>query len=130
MTSRERLALKLRPVYLALGEVMSTNTGKMLFVMAYDAGECYEWARERAIESEGKRPTKRHERDGAGREHWLGKRLTFVTALTAMVYERCGFVVGMDTIRRVINTELSEMHDRDDAQSVSAPIGNLVPQHM
>lgn len=125
-TPRERLAEKLAPTYKALGEVLSTEAGKSLAVMACDAGNCWKHAREDAHRSARKYATKQHQRDTNSANYWMAKRHAYVDALVWMVCERMEFTTCQQNVRRVVNTELGALEDMTDSERSAVSIAGLL----
>lgn len=125
-TARERLAEKLAPVYKALGEVLSTEAGKTLAAMAYDAGNSWKYAQEEAHKSARKYATKQHESDTNRANYWMAKRHAYIDALSWMVCERMNFAACQQNVRRVINTELGALEDMTDSERSAIRISSLL----
>ena len=128
-TARARLAKKLQPIYEALGNVLSTSAGKTLAALAYDAGRCYESSSASARQSARKYPTRQHEHDTNSANHWLGKRLAYVDALSMMVSEATGFTACAHNCRMVINGELAALEDMSDSERSAVNISRLLACH-
>lgn len=126
-TARERLAAKMAPAYEALGIVASTNAGKFLFAMAYDADCGLDYNADKAAQYNGKRPTKSSQEakyyEGLSR----GERNSFVTALAAMCEDASNGKASRMICRRIINMEIDEMRNRTVEQMTAAPITSLFP---
>lgn len=129
-TQTEREAERLVPVYLAFGDVVSTEAGKTLFALAYDAGISWDSARDRSRASESKRPTKRHQRDTNDEAYYRAQRLAYVDALTMMVCEAAGFKAPKRACRRVVNSELEAFMNRTPAQTSAASITALYSEKL
>ena len=129
-TETERQAEKLAPVYKAFGDVVSTEAGKTLFALAYDAGQSWDSARARSRASESKRPTKKHQRDTNDEARFMAQRLAYVDALTMLVCEAAGFMTPKHTCRRVVNSELDAFMSRSPAEIVAAPVAALYSEKL
>lgn len=126
-TPRQRLAAKMRPALLALGKVASTETGKALFALAYDADVSMDIYRERDQQSEGKRATRAHEDARYFYGLSRGERATYARTLAMMMNEASGFSAGFHLCMRIVNAEIDAMRQRTDEQRQSAPITALFP---
>lgn len=125
-TARERLAAAMAPAILAVGQAMSTDTGKMLFALAHDADVTLDWEQERyASQYQGKRPTKGSQETKYFEGMDIGKRNAFVSALAALASEMSGYEASAGRCRLVINSEIQAMKDRTDEQREAAPITAL-----
>lgn len=127
-TARERLAAKMAPAYEALGIVASTNAGKFLFALAYDADCGLDHNADKAAQYDGKRPTKSSQEakyyEGLSR----GERNSFVTALAAMCEDASNGKASRMLCRRIINMEIDEMRNRTAEQMTAAPMTNIFPK--
>ena len=118
-TPRQRLASVMESAILAVGQAVSTDTGKMLFAMAYD------YERESLSRYAGKRPSKASQECKYYEGFTLGKRNAYVQALASMASEMSGRSASVNRCRRVINSEIDAMRQRTSAQQLAAPITSL-----
>ena len=124
-TPRQRLASVMESAILAVGQAVSTDTGKMLFALAYDNACMYELEQERIARFEGKRPTKASQEANHYAGIDLGRRWAYVDALSSMASEMSGRKASVYRCRLVINGEISAMQERTDKQQIAAPITSL-----
>lgn len=124
-TPRERLADRMASAILAVGQAASTETGKMLFALAYDADSLIDIEGRRMCEYDGKRPSKGSQDTMYHLGIDWGKRSAFVSALASMASEMSGGKATMHLCRRIINAEIGMMRDRTDDQRNAAPVSAL-----
>lgn len=124
-TPHKRLADMMAAAIISVGKAASTDTGKMLFAMAYDADCMLDCERRRLDQYEGKRPTKASQETKYYEGMDLGKRNAYADALAAMASEMGGYEASAYRCRRVINSEIQMMRDRTDEQQQAAPITAL-----
>lgn len=124
----KKLADAMRAAILAVGQAASTETGKMLFALAYDADCMLDWQQDRARNFSGKRPTKASQECKYFEGMDLGVRRAFVRALAYMASEMSGHTASVDRCRYVINAEIDAMKNRTEAEKMAAPIGSLFAQ--
>lgn len=124
-TARERLANKLRPALIALGKAASTESGKAMFALAYDADFSLDFDEERERNTRKARATRAHEeaRYYAGLSR--GRRNAYVEALAIMTSEASEGAASVRLCRHVINAEIDAMRSRTPGQQTAAPITNL-----
>lgn len=122
MTARQRLAEKMRPAYLALGIVTSTEAGKFLFAMAYDSDCALDYNHKRFAQYEGKRPSKSSQDVRYYEGMSWGQRNSYVTALAAMCADASNGKASRRMCRRVINMEIQAMRSRTAEQMSAAPV--------
>lgn len=122
MTDRQRLAERMRPAYLALGIVASTEAGKFLFAMAYDSDCGLDYNRKRFSQYENRRPSKSSQDARYYEGMSLGQRNSYVTALAAMCAEASNGTASRHLCRRIINMEIDAMRNRTVEQISAAPI--------
>lgn len=127
-TSRARLADKMAPAYKALGIVASTEEGRSLFVMAYDADRSLDWNRENMSKYTGKRPSKGSQEAKYYEGMSWGERKAYVTALATMCAGASHGTASVSLCRRVINSEIDAMRDRTSDQMVAAPLTRLMSE--
>lgn len=124
-TARERLAEKMAPAYKALGIVASTNAGKFLFAMAYDADCALDTNRQRSASYEGKRPSKSSQDAKYFEGMSLGERNSYVTALARMCEDASNGQASAHMCRRVINMEIDAMRNRTPEQLIAASVSTI-----
>lgn len=115
----------MRAAILAVGQAASTETGRMLFAMAYENDRDLDWTRDSLLKYEGKRPSKGSQEAKYYEGLALGKRNAFASALASMASEMSGGTASMQRCRYVINEEIDIMRGRTEAEQDAAPITAL-----
>lgn len=127
-SARARLAEKMAPAYKAFGLAVSTETGRLLFALAYDSDVSLGWERDRLRSFDGKRPSKASQEAKYYEGMDLGKRNAFVKALASMASEMSGNAVDLMSCQRVVNIEIDAMRNRTTAEREAASIVNICPK--
>lgn len=127
-SARARLAEKMAPAYEAFGLAVSTETGKLLFALAYDADVALDWERDRLRSFDGKRPSKASQEAKYYEGMDLGKRNAFMKALASMASEMSGNAVSLLRCQRVVNIEIDAMRNRTEAEREVSSIVNICPK--
>ena len=125
ITARERLANKMKPAYLGFGKAVSTDAGKALFALLYDADCALDTNARVDNETTGRRATRAHE--DARYFHGLsrGERAAYARALAMMASEASEGEVSAHMCLRVVNIEIDAMRNRTMKERQSAPVTNI-----
>lgn len=121
----KKLADAMRAAILAVGQAASTETGRMLFAMAYENDRSLDWERDQLLKFSGKRPSKGSQEAKYYEGIALGKRNAFVSALASMACEMSNGAASMSRCRIVINQEIDTMRHRTLQEQFAAPITNI-----
>ena len=126
--STKRMAAALTPAILAVGQAMSTDTGRMLFAMAYDADRSLDWERRRfATNYEGKRPSKASQETKYYEGLNYGKRIAFVRALASLACQMGGNSSAASVYRCQcwINREIDILRNRTEEEEKATSLMNI-----